>query len=94
MRVTCLHCGGPMAQKTGKQLYCSGKCKKAAFVARHAGDDNARLDAFGESQVLDLESAPRRLQVAKLFDLWDGGGNFEHVAPAQWMRPQDKRQGR
>lgn len=61
-------------------------------MAKHAGD--ATIDGDGEIVVSDLESAPRRLQVAKLFDLWEGAGNFEHTTPAQWMNPADKRAGR
>lgn len=90
-RTTCLQCGSPMEATNARVKFCSSTCRKANFVARHTGDDYAPLDADGEITVKDLESAPRRLRVAKLFDLFEGAGNFEHAMPAQWMRPQDRR---
>jgi hypothetical protein len=94
-RTACLHCGGTMEATNARVKYCSGRCKKAAFVARHSGDGDMRLDPDGEAVVVDLESAPRRLRVAKMFDLFrEGTCEFDHFTPAQWITPADKRAGR
>ncbi|KRR10844.1 hypothetical protein CQ12_21490 [Bradyrhizobium jicamae] len=76
-------------QTTGRrQRYCQPACRVAAFKARHVEDDGSEIP------VVDIDEAPRRLAVAKLFDRFDCGGAFDHVTPARWMNQTDKRAGR
>jgi hypothetical protein len=53
-----------------------------------------QLDAAGEIEVVDIDEAPRRLAVAKLFDRYEGNGAFDHFAPLQWINPADRRASR
>ena len=90
--VPCNHCGRLFEKKyepRRPQLYCGKVCRAAAFKARHAG--YAQLDAEGEIVVNDLETCPRRLAVAKLFDRFEGTGFFSESAPVEWMNPADRR---
>ena len=60
-------------------------------------DDNVQLDAVGEIVVCDIDSAPRRRRVARLFALYngDGGDGFAPAyTPSRFAKPADRRAGR
>lgn len=59
-------------------------------MAQYQGE----LDGDGEIQVAELEDAPRRLRVAKLFDRFEGGGAFDHFEAPAWINPADRRESR
>jgi hypothetical protein len=81
-----------MKTESARQKFCGSACRKAHHLAKHAGD--APVDEDGNIRVADLEHAPRRLKVAKIFDWYEGAGNFAHGIRAQWVRPEDKRASR
>lgn len=88
----CQNCGRLFVQTgTLPKMYCGAVCRKAAHFARHADDAGAGLE---EIAVVDIDEAPKRLAVAKLFDRFDGAGNFDHYTPVQWVNPSDKRASR
>ncbi|WP_247833693.1 hypothetical protein [Bradyrhizobium sp. 200] len=55
---------------------------------KHAEQDDQEIP------VVDIDEAPRRLAVAKLFDRFDCGGAFDHFTPPQWVNRADKRASR
>jgi hypothetical protein len=79
-----------MVASSARQKYCSGSCRKAHHLAQYQGE----LDGDGEIPVVDIDQAPRRLAVAKLFDRFDCGGAFDHFTPLQWVNPADRRHWR
>ncbi|UPJ50249.1 hypothetical protein IVB30_02095 [Bradyrhizobium sp. 200] len=83
--VPCRHCGRPFA-KTGRRIYCSAECRVAHFKLLH--------DEGEEIPVVDIDEAPRRLAVAKLFDKFECNGAFDHFTPPQWINPADRRASR
>lgn len=94
LRTTCVYCSGPMVTTSSNARFCSNKCRKANHMAQFGG-----LDWEGEIPVVDIDAAPRRLAVARLFERWDiglGDGEplFDHVTAPQWINPQDKRASR
>ena len=53
-----------------------------------------QLDGEGEIPIVDLEAAPRRLRLAKMFDRFEGGDLFDHWTPTRFANPNDKRASR
>lgn len=86
----CENCGRPFSGNR-RARFCSANCRKQNHMAKFA---SVELEPDGEIPVADLEESPRRLAVAKLFDLFDCGGAFDHFTPAQWMNPADRRASR
>lgn len=87
----CDHCGTLFeVKKVGRrQRFCQPACRVAHFKARHVEDDGSEIP------VVDIDEAPRRLAVAKLFDRFEGGGAFDHGAPGPaWINPADRRHWR
>jgi hypothetical protein len=88
-RPLCRHCAGPIPEKTNRRaIYCANACRKAAHMAKYQG---VQLDGEGEIPIVDLEAAPRRLRLAKMFDRFEGGELFDHWTPLQWINPADRR---
>jgi hypothetical protein len=83
--VPCQHCGRLFTRNNGKQRFCGSPCRVAQFKAKHAEQYD------GEIPVVDIDEAPRRLAVAKLFDRFEGGGGFNHFEALTWVNPADRR---
>lgn len=81
----CIHCGR-LFNSIRKRKYCSSSCRIEHFKSKHEQET--------EIPVVDIDEAPRRLAVAKLFDRFEGGGAFDHFEPPQWMNPADRRHWR
>lgn len=81
----CTHCGRAF-NAVRKRKFCTQTCRNEDFKARHDEGTN-------EIPVVDIDEAPRRLAVAKLFDRFEGadGGAFNHFTPLQWMNAADRR---
>lgn len=86
--VPCQHCCRMFKRTMGKQRFCGSPCRAAHFKAKHAEQDDEGIP------VVDIDEAPRRFAVAKLFDRFEGGGAFDHFTALTWMNPRDRRASR
>lgn len=89
----CVRCSKPLEKPKRGHRFCGSSCRKANHMDKIRAE-SVDLDATGEIVVAELEEAPRRLAVAKLFDRFEETQFFDHFTPAQWMNPTDRRAGR
>lgn len=89
----CAHCSRLFVKTKPRQKFCGVSCRVGAFKAKHAPADGDN----SEIEIRDLDDAPRRLRVARLFALYDGCAD-EYLAPAftptRFANPNDKRASR
>jgi hypothetical protein len=91
----CAHCSRLFVKTHSRQKYCGVPCRVGAFKAKEAA--TVEGDDVAEIEVRDLDDAPRRARIARLFAIYngDGGDGFAPAfTPTRFANPADRRAGR